>query len=235
MFPAGLDWSMRALSLLALAVLFAPPAAAQATEVPCALAEHIDLETYALLRGAGGSEVDQDEAAFQYAECLAAGLKRDLGAMPQLSARLASLRKLYRQLNAADGELASAMMGGGTMYTHAIPRSYPTIETTLRTLSALAGSRYGAQTGGRYTASIQESRRAFAARVTLLPDVSAGGRLVATASVQRIRTYSSSTGDPDPAATYTARIAGCVLRTTDPDTRLTSSLVGWGDADLPLG
>lgn len=159
---------MRAFSLLALAVLFAPPSAAQATEVPCALAEHIDLETYALLRGGGGSEVDQDEAAFQYAECLAAGLKRDLGAMPQLSTRLAALRKLYRQLNAADSELASAMMGGGTMYTHAIPRSYPTIETTLRTLSALAGSRYGAQTGGRYTASIQESRRAFAARVIRL-------------------------------------------------------------------
>ncbi|GAA2008930.1 hypothetical protein J2S58_002078 [Nakamurella flavida] len=92
-----------------------------------------------------------------------------------------------------------------------------------------------APAGDADQAELDASCRAFAARVTLLPDVSAGGRLVATASVQRIRTYSSSTGDPDPAATYTARIAGCVLRTTDPDTRLTSSLVGWGDADLPLG
>ena len=91
-----------------------------------------------------------------------------------------------------------------------------------------------APAGERTQEELDASCREFAARVTLLPDVTAGGRLSATAMVDRIRTFASSTGDPDPNATYTARIAGCVLQPTDPDARLTSSLVGWGEAELPL-
>ncbi len=157
-------------SLLALAV---PPAQAQTATVPrvavpCSLAEKLDQAGFTLLGQYDDSEAGSDTAAYDYAECLSKGLTRDLAHLPQLSARLAKLRRLYRQLSATDGRLASIMQGGGTLYSHSVPRSFPGIEATLRTLAALAGSSYGGQTGARYTASIQASRQALAARLSLL-------------------------------------------------------------------
>ena len=153
----------------ALMVLVAfSPVHAQRFSVPCTLAEKISLYTFSLQGNYDDSEAGQDAAAYDYSQCLAAGLSRDLLKMPQLSARLVTLRKLYRQLNAADGQLASVMEGGGTMYAHGVPRSYPEVETTLRTLAALAGSKYGAATGPQFTASIRGSRQALSARLSLL-------------------------------------------------------------------
>lgn len=150
------------------ALLLAPAALAQTVQVPCVLAEKIDLPSFTLFGRYDDSELGSDMAASDYAECQARALTRDLSGMPQLSARLNTLRKLYRQLNGAEGALAFQMEGGGTMYTHGIPRSFPEVETTLRTLAALAGSKYGAATGPQFTASLQASRQALAERVSLL-------------------------------------------------------------------
>ncbi len=160
---------MRPLTVLALLTLLACPASlAQSLQVPCTLAEKIDLTSFALLGNYDPSEAGQDRAAADYAECQATALTRELGKMPQLSARMTTLRTLYRQLNAYDGRLAFIMEGGGTMYNHGIPRSYPGTETTLKTLAALAGGRYGAQTGARYAASIRGSKEALTTRLSLL-------------------------------------------------------------------
>lgn len=154
--------------LLVLITFSVTPVHAQTVQVPCTFAEKIDQASFTLLGNYDESEVGQDTAAYDYSQCLAAGLTRDLGKMPQLSARLVTLRKLYRQLSGADGELASVMEGGGTMYAHGVPRSYPEVEATLRTLAALAGSRYGAATGPQFTASLRSSRQALSARLSLL-------------------------------------------------------------------
>ncbi len=155
-------------ALLLLPSTLAQTAPVQAGPVPCALAEKIDLAAFTLLGRYDDNEVGSDAASSDYAECQARALTRDLRGMPQLSARLSTLRKLYRQLNAAEGALAFQLAGGGTLYVHGVSRSYPAIETTLRTLSALAGSRYGAATGQQFAASISGSRQALAARLSLL-------------------------------------------------------------------
>ena len=160
---------MRPLTVLVqLTLLACQVALAQTVQVPCTLVEKIDLNSFTLLGNYDPSEVGQDRAAADYAECQATALTRELGRMPQLSARMAALRKLYRQLSAYDGRLAFIMEGGGTMYNHGIPRSYPETETTLKTLAALASSRYGAQTGTRYAASIQGQKEALSTRLSLL-------------------------------------------------------------------
>jgi len=153
---------------LALSTLLASAALAQTVQVPCLLAEKIDLSAFTLFGGYDDSEAGSDEAASDYAGCQARALTRDLSRMPQLSARLQTLRKLYRQLNAAEGALAFQLEGGGTMYSHGIPRSFPAVETTLRTLAALAGSTYGAATGPQFTDSVRASKQALAARLSLL-------------------------------------------------------------------
>ena len=155
-------------SLLAVSGSLAQSTQMPPGQVPCALAAKIDQGTFTLMGAYDDSEVGQDSAAYDYAQCRAQALTRDLGKMPGLSARMVTLRRLYRQLNAADGHLASVMEGGGTMYSHAVPRSFPEVEITLQTLSALAGSKYGAAVGPQYTASIQASRQALAARLSLL-------------------------------------------------------------------
>lgn len=159
--------------LLILALLGLQPSLAQTLSVPCTLAEKIDLTSFTLLGNYDPSEAGQDRAASDYAGCQSKALTRSLSQMVELSSRMGALRTLYRQLNAADGLLASIMdggttEGGGTVYGHGVPRSYPEIETTLRTLAALAGSRYGGQTGAQYAASIRGSKEALTTRLSLL-------------------------------------------------------------------
>lgn len=151
--------------LLALAF---SPVLAQTTPVPCSVAEHLDLDSYTLMAGYRSSELDNDEAAATYAGCLAAGLTRDLKAQPKLSARIAQLRTQYRQLRSLEGQLAYMMMGGGTMYTHAVPRSEPETEARLRALATLASSPLGGQTGARYSQELRLAREVFAERVAKL-------------------------------------------------------------------
>jgi hypothetical protein len=141
---------------------------AQTLQVPCALAEQINLSSFTLLGDYNGSEAGQDDAAADYAECQSRALTRSLSRMASLSSRMGALRTLYRQLNEADGTLAYIMEGGGTMYSHGIPRSFPDIEVTLKTLAALASSQSGGQTGARYTASIRLSKEALTTRLSQL-------------------------------------------------------------------
>ena len=195
----------------ALAVLVAfSPVQAQTVQVPCTLAEKINLYSFSLQGNYDDSEAGQDAAAYDYSQCLAAGLTRDLSKMPQLSARMATLRKLYRQLNAADGQLASVMEGGGTMYAHGVPRSYPEVEATVQTLAALAGSRYGAALGPQFTASLRSSRQALSARLSLLDGWKPSGDYPFNPAVYKsaLRTYRDTTaaitkllGDSNNAAT----------------------------------
>ena len=161
--------TVKLIGLLALLLLFGvSPVQAQKGQVPCTLAEQVDQTTFGLLGNYGESEVSQDYIASNYADCLVKALTRDLSGSPQLLARLVTLRKLYHQLTDAESTLALAMEGGGTMYSHGIPRSFPATETTLRTLAVLAGGKYGALVGPQFTVSIKYSREALATRLSQL-------------------------------------------------------------------
>jgi hypothetical protein len=155
--------------LLLLALLLSLPTAALAqVTLPCTLAERLDADTYVLVSGADPSEAGQDWAAVEYARCQAAGLSRDLKTSPQLAARMARLRDLYQTLIGLDGQLASALAGGGTLYAHSVPRQYPALEASLKSSATLAGSRFGAQTGRSYGASIHTSQQEFVTTVAAL-------------------------------------------------------------------
>ncbi|WP_407568898.1 hypothetical protein [Deinococcus altitudinis] len=203
------SWGARFGAALAVLVVFSL-GQAQTAQVPCTLAEKLSLYSFSLQGNYDDSEAGQDAAAYDYSQCLAAGLTRDLSRMPQLSARLVMLRRLYRQLNAADGQLASVMEGGGTMYAHGIPRIYPEVETTLRTLSALEGSKYGAALGPQFTASLRSSRQALSARLSLLDGWKPSGDFPFDPAVYRsaLKTYKDTAaaimkllGDTNNAAT----------------------------------
>ncbi|WP_420595698.1 hypothetical protein [Deinococcus sp.] len=154
--------------LLPLALLTSAFALAQTSPLPCTLAVKLDFESYDALSQTDYNEANADESSFNYAECRAAQLGDELKNFPQLRARLEKLRGLYRQMRALEGELAYAMAEGGTVHTHAVPRSYPGLEATLGSLAALARSSLGGQMDKRYGASLSESRTAFEQRVKAL-------------------------------------------------------------------
>ncbi len=158
--------------------------APRVSKVQCLLAERTDLETFSLLINAGLSEAAQDQAAFRYAECQAAGLSRTLAGKPQLAARIVTLRQLYRELAALDGTLAHSMDAGQdassyTMAIHASNRSVVGVEPTLRTLAALASAR-AAQTGARSGQSVAASKKVFLERVAALKLWKPGPELAAS-------------------------------------------------------
>lgn len=141
-----------------LLTLTAAPAQAQAP-ANCALANAVDFDAYTTLAMTQWSEADQDGVSFDWAECRAAKLDKELAANPQLRARLNTLRKQYRELRAIEGQLAYIRNGGGTMYSHGIPRMFPGLEEQLASLSALARSPLGARTGQHYAQVIAQARK----------------------------------------------------------------------------
>lgn len=145
--------------LLVLAALLLGGAARAQTPANCPLANAVDAASYDRLTITQWSEADQDNASFNWAECRAARLSAGLSAMPQVQARIALWRRQLRELRSLEGQLAGIRAGGGTLYSHAVPRSFPGLEDGLASLAALAGSRLGAQTGGQYVRLIQEARR----------------------------------------------------------------------------
>lgn len=145
--------------LLTLAALLLVGAARAQTPANCPLANAVDAASYGNLTITQWSEVDQDNASYNWAECRAARLNASLAGMPQLQARIALWRRQIREMRSLEGQLAGIRAGGGTLYSHAIPRSFPPLEDGLASLAALAGSRLGAQTGGQYARIIQEARR----------------------------------------------------------------------------
>ncbi|AWN22530.1 hypothetical protein DKM44_04165 [Deinococcus irradiatisoli] len=153
---------------LALLLGLGLPGAAHAAPLPCALVSRLDLDTYLSLSLDHTSEADLDQGSLAYAACLSGQLSGELAGSPNLAARIGKLRELYRQLRSLEGGLAYAMAGGGTMHSHAVPRSYPDIERTLGSLAALASSPLGGQTGPRFQASLTASRQAFDARIKAL-------------------------------------------------------------------
>jgi len=141
----------------------------QAAPIPCAVAVTLDASTYDLLAlGPQVSEVAADQSSVDYAGCQAARLDKQLEKSPQLRERLGRLRTLYRQLRAEEGGLAYVMAGGGTLHSHAVPRSYPALEQTLSSLAVLVSGRLGAQMGPQYAESLAFSRTAFTDRLTAL-------------------------------------------------------------------
>ena len=158
----------------------------QVSKVQCLLAERTDLETFSLLVNFDPSEAGQDQAALRYAECQAAGLSRDLAGTPQLAARIVTLRRLYRELAALDGQLAHSMDVGedassDTIAIHASNRSVIGVEPTLRTLAALASAPV-AQTGARSGESVAASKKTFLERVAVLKLWKPGPELAASST-----------------------------------------------------
>lgn len=141
----------------ALLLFAAAPAQAQAA-ANCTLANAVDSATYDLLTITNWSEVDQDESSYNWAQCRAAKLDKDLATQPQLRARLQTLRKQYREMRAIEGQLAGIRAGGGTMYSHQVPRMYPGLEEQLGSLGALARSTLGAPTGQHYAKVIAQAK-----------------------------------------------------------------------------
>lgn len=155
-------------ALTVTALLGLPTSAAAQTPANCALANAVDSGSYATLAMDGWSEADEDNVAFEWAECRAAALRRSLTGNPKLSARIDGLRRQVRQLRALEGEFAGIRAGGGTLYGHAVPRSFPMIEEQLAGLATLARTPLGAQTGQRYAALIAQARKEHAAYVATL-------------------------------------------------------------------
>lgn len=150
---------MNRLKLLLIPALLLTLSAAQAQDAPnCALANAVDPETYDLINMTQWSEADQDASSAAWADCRAAKLRKDLAGNPQLKARMDTLRDNYRQLRALEGEFAYIRNGGGTMYSHAIPRMYPYLETQLGSLAALARTPQGGQTAPRFTDIIEQGK-----------------------------------------------------------------------------
>ena len=140
--------------LLSLFLTLAPGAARAQAPANCALANAVDSGTYANLTISTWSEVDQDNASYNWAECRAAALRRTLTGNPKLSARIDTLRRQYREMRAIESELAGTRAGGGTMYAHAVPRSFAFLEEQIGSLAALARSPLGGQTGALYARRI---------------------------------------------------------------------------------
>ncbi len=163
-FPFALAALMTA-GLLAAGLGLSP---AHAAPLPCSLAVKLNIGTYLELSLDQWNEAAQDQASADYAGCRAAALSASLSKSPQLRARIAALRGLYRQLRGLEGNLAAQMAGGGTMHSHAVPRSYPELEATLSGLAALASSPLGAQTGAHFGRSLQTSRQAVDTRIKAL-------------------------------------------------------------------
>ncbi|AZI42647.1 hypothetical protein EHF33_07700 [Deinococcus psychrotolerans] len=160
--------TLRRFSLTAPLVLGLLLSSAQAATLPCPLAAKLDINTYLTLSLEQWSEADQDQGSAAYAECQAGQLTDTLGNSPQLRERIVKLRTLYRTLRELEGSLAYAMAGGGTMHSHAVPRSYPEIEGTLSSVAALVLSPVGGQTAGRFTLSLNASKKAFEDRIKAL-------------------------------------------------------------------
>ncbi|WP_019587051.1 hypothetical protein [Deinococcus apachensis] len=146
-------------SLLPLAALLVLSAARAQTPANCPLANAVDATSYDRLTIDLWSEADQDNASYNWAECRAAKLSASLAGMPQLRARIATLRGQFRELRDLESELAGIRAGGGTMYSHAVPRSFAPLEDQLASLAALASGRLGAQTGQQYARTVQEARQ----------------------------------------------------------------------------
>ncbi len=159
--------SLSILSLLTLALL--PFAHAQAAP-NCSLAASLDAASYATLTMDGGSEADQDRAAYDWSQCRAAALGASLSRNPQLRARIDTLRKQYRQMRDLESDFAGIRNGGGTMYGHAVPRSYAPLEDRLQSLAALARTALGGQTSRQYAQTIQQARELQANYVKTLRD-----------------------------------------------------------------
>ena len=130
---------MRLVPALTVTALLTLPAFASAqTPANCALANAVDSGIYAALTIDIWSEADEDNAAGNWADCRATALRRSLSGNPKLSARIDGLRKQLQQLRALEGQFAYIRAGGGTLYSHAIPRSFPYLEEQLAGLAALA-------------------------------------------------------------------------------------------------
>ena len=153
------------LSLAALLVLGAARAQAPAN---CPLADAVDAASHDRLTITRWSEADQDNASYNWAECRAARLNADLAGMPQLRARMALLRKQLREMRGLESQLAGIRAGGGTLYAHAVPRSFAPLEDQMTSLAALARSSLGAQTGGQYARLIQTARQNNAEYIRIL-------------------------------------------------------------------
>lgn len=151
MLPPRLLWPLAALLTLGAAQAQTPP--------NCALADRVDAASYDRLTITHWSEADQDNASGNWAECRAARLDRELADMPQLRARIASLRRQLRELRALEGQLMGIRMGGGTLYAHAVPRSFAPLEEQLASLAALARTRLGGQTGAQYARLVRFARQ----------------------------------------------------------------------------
>lgn len=134
----------------------------------CALANAVDWGSYGTLTMDFASEVDQDNAAYNWADCRAKSLDATLAKSPQLRARIASLRKQFREMREIESTLAGTRAGGGTMYGHAVPRSFAPLEEQLASLTNLARSKTGAVTGQLYAKVIRDAKDQHAAYVKTL-------------------------------------------------------------------
>lgn len=134
----------------------------------CTLANATDYGSYAQLTMQYSSEVDQDNAAYNWAQCRAASLDASLAGMPQLRARIAALRKQFREMREIESTLAGIRAGGGTMYGHSVPRSFAPLEDQLLSLSNLARSKAGAATGQLYAKVMADAKAQHAAYIKTL-------------------------------------------------------------------
>ena len=145
---------------LALATtVLASTALAREPPVPCEVTTKLSYRVYvpvAVANLGGWSEAAKDNAAGHYAACHERSLSASLTESPNTKVRIARLRTLLRQLCSQESGIAAKLAGGGTMYGHAIPRSYMDIELFLNCLAVLAGNGYGSSAAVRGESQLNE-------------------------------------------------------------------------------
>lgn len=142
------------------------PASAAPSQQTCAFATTVDADSFSTLQRRGSSEVDYDSAAYEWAWCRQEELARNLKNQPDLLKRISNLRRILRAMRGIEAQLAMIRAGGGTLYSHAVPRSYPAIEAQLASYAALSLSSsdlFKQQT--RYQALMAASQRDLAAYI----------------------------------------------------------------------
>ncbi|WP_146237174.1 hypothetical protein [Deinococcus yavapaiensis] len=174
---------------VALAALAASSLAAQddgpTAGVSCSVASSLDYDTYSLLLiaraggwGVGWSEAAEDDASATWADCRASALDARLKNSPNLRARLHKIRDALRTLRSYDGELGAYYEGGGSLYGHAVPRSYVDIEELLGSAAYLASNKLGGELVANGAAVTARYERNLAARLkawrTYKPDPDLG-------------------------------------------------------------
>lgn len=114
------------------------------------------------------SELGYDMAAQHWANCKHQDNLKRLEQYPNLKTRLEQLGKLYLDLRAAETAIALEYYGGGTLYSHTLARTTPSVEEHISDLIGLTTRTLGAAQASGFADSYDYAIRQLEERVKAL-------------------------------------------------------------------